>query len=77
MLILSNSGGAVGAEALADYVKKREGGNEKHGAGEIHRLVYCCAFCLQAGTSLMHGLGNQPLPWFDIKVYLFFALLSL
>lgn len=76
MLTLPNSGGVVGAEALTDYVKELESGSKKQSAGEIHRLVYCCAFCLPAGASLMLALNNKPLPWFVIKVRPFFIYCS-
>lgn len=67
VLVYHSYGGVVGAEALTDYVKELESGSKKQSAGEIHRLVYCCAFCLPAGASLMLALNNKPLPWFVIK----------
>ena len=68
VILYHSYGGAVGSEALADYVKELEAGTKKEGWGKIRRLVYIAAFVLPEGGSLMGGLGFKPLPWFIIDV---------
>jgi hypothetical protein len=57
-----------GSEALKDYVQDLETGNKKEGRGMIQRLVFCCAFILPEGGSLMAALQFQDLPWFIVNV---------
>ena len=71
VILYHSYGGAVGSEALADYVKELEAGTEKEGWGKIRRLVYIAAFVLPEGGSLMAALGFKPLPWFIIDVSAF------
>jgi pimeloyl-ACP methyl ester carboxylesterase len=63
VMLYHSYGGAVGSEALADYLKE----GKKEGWGRIRRLVYIAAFVLPEGGSLMGALGFKPLPWFMIS----------
>lgn len=68
VMLYHSYGGAVGSEALAEYVKDLEGKDKKEGWGSVKRLVYIAAFVLSEGGSLMAALGFKPLPWFIIDV---------
>ena len=48
-MLYHSYGGAVGSEALAEYVKELEGGGKKEGWGSVRRLVYIAAFVLPEG----------------------------
>jgi hypothetical protein len=75
-MLYHSYGGAVGSEALADYVKRLQSGGAKEGWGKIRRLVYIAAFVLPEGGSLMAALGFKALPWFIIDVSFMFYLLT-
>ena len=38
------------------------------GKGKIRRLVFCCAFVLPEGSSLLDALGGQPGTWIIVDV---------
>jgi pimeloyl-ACP methyl ester carboxylesterase len=76
VMLYHSYGGAVGSEALADYVKRLQSGGAKEGWGKIRRLVYIAAFVLPEGGSLMAALGFKALPWFIIDVSFMFYLLT-
>ncbi|KAE8445584.1 hypothetical protein EG329_013217 [Mollisiaceae sp. DMI_Dod_QoI] len=63
VLVCHSYAGIAGSEAVAEYVKSLESG-QKQGYGKIKRLVYCCAFALPEGASLLSVLQFKPLPWF-------------
>ena len=65
VVILFHSYGSIpGTSACKGFLKSdREAAGKK--GGVVH-LIYCCAFAVDEGMSLMDGLGGQPLPWFDI-----------
>lgn len=71
VIIYHSYGSVPGSEALSEYMKELEGGNRKEGWGKIQRLVFCCAFVLPEGGSLMAALQYKDLPWFIVKVHLF------
>ena len=75
VMIYHSYGGVPGSEALGEYLKTLETGEKKEGWGIVRRLVYCCAFVLPEGGSLMAALGFKPLPWFIIDVRTFFLTL--
>jgi hypothetical protein len=68
VMVYHSYGGVPGSEALGEYIKTLESGEKKEGWGIVRRLVYCCAFVLPEGGSLMAALGFKPLPWFIIDV---------
>jgi pimeloyl-ACP methyl ester carboxylesterase len=72
VIVYHSYGGVPGSEALGEYIKALESGKKKEGWGIVRRLVYCCAFVLPEGGSLMAALGFKPLPWFIIDVRTFF-----
>ncbi|TVY75868.1 hypothetical protein LSUE1_G005114 [Lachnellula suecica] len=62
VVMLYHSYGSVpGTEALAPYLSA-----PKPGYGKVLRLVFCTAFVLPEGGSLIAALNNEPLPWFKI-----------
>ncbi|PMD13988.1 prolyl aminopeptidase-like protein [Hyaloscypha hepaticicola] len=67
VIIYHSYGSVPGSEALSEYMKELEGGNRKEGWGKIQRLVFCCAFVLPEGGSLMAALQYKDLPWFIVK----------
>jgi hypothetical protein len=75
VIVYHSYGGVPGSEALGEYIKTLESGDKKEGWGIVRRLVYCCAFVLPEGGSLMAALGFKPLPWFIIDVRTFFLTL--
>jgi pimeloyl-ACP methyl ester carboxylesterase len=75
VIVYHSYGGVPGSEALGEYIKTLESGEKKVGWGIVRRLVYCCAFVLPEGGSLMAALGFKPLPWFIIDVRTFFLTL--
>jgi hypothetical protein len=75
VIVYHSYGGVPGSEALGEYIKTLESGEKKEGWGIVRRLVYCCAFVLPEGGSLMAALGFKPLPWFIIDVRTFFLTL--
>ena len=70
VIIYHSYGSVPGSEALSEYMKELEGGKRKEGWGKIQRLVFCCAFVLPEGGSLMAALQYKDLPWFIVKVRL-------
>jgi pimeloyl-ACP methyl ester carboxylesterase len=72
VIVYHSYGGVPGSEALGEYIKSLESGEKKEGWGIVRRLVYCCAFVLPEGGSLMAALGFKPLPWFIIDVRTYF-----
>jgi pimeloyl-ACP methyl ester carboxylesterase len=72
VIIYHSYGGVPGSEALGEYIKTLDCGEKKEGWGIVRRLVYCCAFVLPEGGSLMAALRFKPLPWFIIDVRTFF-----
>jgi hypothetical protein len=68
ILIYHSYGGVPGSEALAEYTKDLESGTKKDGWGKIRRLIFCCAFVLPEGGSLMAALQFNNLPWFIVDV---------
>ena len=69
VMIYHSYGGSPGSEALKNYVSDLStGGSQKPGHGSVKRLVYCTAFVLPEGGSLMAALQFKPLPWFIIDV---------
>ncbi|KAJ0123622.1 hypothetical protein J7T55_012088 [Diaporthe amygdali] len=65
VLFMHSYGGVVGTEACRGL-----GGKDREAAGKkggVIRLIYCTAFMVGEGVSLMDMLGNQPLPWFIIS----------
>lgn len=71
VILMHSYGGVVGSEGLKNYLKELEGkgaGGGKEGRGEVKRMVFCCAFVLHEGGSLMLALGGKNLPWFNVKV---------
>jgi hypothetical protein len=70
VIIYHSYGSNPGSEALAEYTKDLKSGTKKRGWGQIRRLVYCCAFVLPEGGSLMAALQFKDLPWFIVKVCL-------
>jgi pimeloyl-ACP methyl ester carboxylesterase len=68
VLIYHSYGSVPGSEALSEYVKKLESGNQKEGWGKIRRLVFCSAFVLPEEGSLMAALQFKDLPWFIVNV---------
>jgi pimeloyl-ACP methyl ester carboxylesterase len=72
VILYHSYGGVVGSEALSEYLKELGDGDKKNDGvyGQVRRLIYCSAFALPAGASLMLALNNQPLPWFVIDVCL-------
>ncbi|CAK7237917.1 hypothetical protein SBRCBS47491_010205 [Sporothrix bragantina] len=61
VLFMHSYGGVVGTEACRglDAASRKKDGKK----GGIVRLVYCAAFLLPEGGSLMEMLGGVPLPW--------------
>lgn len=70
VLIMHSYGGTVGSEALRGYVEELEAASTKKRWGRVVRLVYCAAFLLPEGGSLLAALRGIPLPWFIIEVSL-------
>lgn len=70
MLFMHSYGGVVGTEAVKEFVDVdgETGRGRGCGRGRVVRLIYCCAFVLPKGASLMIALKGEPLPWFEIKV---------
>jgi hypothetical protein len=68
VIIYHSYGSVPGSEALVEYLKDLEGGTKKEGWGKIQRLVFCCAFVLPEGGSLMAALQFKDLPWFIVDV---------
>ena len=65
VIILFHSYGSMpGSSACRGLLKSDREAAGKPG-GIVH-LIYCCAFAVDEGVSLMDGLGGQPLPGFDI-----------
>jgi pimeloyl-ACP methyl ester carboxylesterase len=65
VLVVHSYGGVIGTEAVRGFAKsdrEKEGKN-----GGVSHLYYCCAFALPEGASLMGGLNNKPLPWFQLN----------
>jgi len=67
VIIYHSYGSVPGSEALVDYLKELESGTKKEGWGKIQRLVFCCAFILPEGGSLMAALQFKDLPWFIVN----------
>ncbi|KAL1864006.1 hypothetical protein Daus18300_007971 [Diaporthe australafricana] len=65
VVFMHSYGGVVGTQACRGLGKRERGAAGKKGG--VVRLVYCCAFLLGDGVSLMDMLGNQPLPWFILS----------
>ncbi|ROW10502.1 hypothetical protein VMCG_01769 [Cytospora schulzeri] len=64
VLFMHSYGGVVGAEACRGLGKEeREASGKK---GGVVRLIYCCAFVIDEGFSVMDMLNNQPFPWFVV-----------
>jgi hypothetical protein len=70
VIVYHSYGSVPGSEALVDYLSDLESGKKNEGWGKIKRLVFCCAFILPEGGSLMAALQFKDLPWFVTKVYL-------
>lgn len=68
VMVYHSYGGACGSEALAPYIEDLKNGVKKEGWGTVKRLIYCCAFALPLGGSLMAALMFKDLPWFIVKV---------
>jgi hypothetical protein len=68
VMVYHSYGGACGAEALAPHVEDLKNGVQKEGWGTVKRLIYCCAFSLPLGGSLMAELRFKDLPWFIVEV---------
>lgn len=68
VMVYHSYGGSAGSQALSEYVGKSESERKKGDEGKVRRLVYCCAFVLPEGNSLMTALGEKLLPWFIIDV---------
>jgi len=76
-MIFHSYGGVPGCEALAEYLSDLEDskaagegkGKVREGWGKVRRLVFCTAFVLPKGGSLMAALGGKDLPWFRVEVY--------
>ncbi|RDW82484.1 alpha hydrolase-16 [Coleophoma cylindrospora] len=66
VVIMHSYGGTVGSEALGEYVADMEKG-EKPGRGKVVRMVFCTAFCLPIGSSLMKALEMKRMPWFIVN----------
>lgn len=65
VVFMHSYGGVVGAEACRGLGKKeREASGKK---GGVVRLIYCCAFMIDEGTSPMDLFNHQPLPWFILS----------
>ncbi|KUI74576.1 hypothetical protein VM1G_10068 [Cytospora mali] len=65
VVFMHSYGGIVGTESCRGLGKKeREASGKKGGVVE---LIYCCAFMVEEGVSIMDMLGNQPLPWFVVS----------
>ena len=67
MMMYHSYGGVPGSEALGDYIREQSE-HKTNKRGKVLRLVFCAAFCLPEGVSLMDALAGEPLPWFDIDV---------
>ena len=77
-MIFHSYGGVPGCEALAEYLSDLEDGQAagegkgkgkgREGWGNVRRLVFCTAFVLPKGGSLMAALGGKDLPWFKVEV---------
>jgi len=66
ILILFHSyGGIPGSSACEGLLKSDRETAGKNG-GIVH-LIYCAAFAVEEGVSLMDGLGGEPLPWWNFS----------
>ncbi|KAL0941534.1 uncharacterized protein CTRU02_204297 [Colletotrichum truncatum] len=65
VLFMHSYGGVVGCEACRglDKVSRKKLGK----LGGVIRLVFCSAFLLAEGTSLLDMLQGKPLPWFVLS----------
>ncbi|KAF9878659.1 hypothetical protein CkaCkLH20_03559 [Colletotrichum karsti] len=65
VLFMHSYGGVVGCEACRglDKATRQELGKP----GGVIRLVFCSAFLLSEGTSLLDVLQGKPLPWFILS----------
>lgn len=70
VIVYHSYGSVPGSEALVDYLKDLESKTKKRGWGNVQRLVFCCAFVLPEGGSLMAALQSKDLPWFIKNVCL-------
>lgn len=70
VIIYHSYGSVPGSEALVGYLNELGSGSKKEGWGKILRLVFCCAFILPEGGSLMAALQFKDLPWFIVDVCL-------
>jgi len=74
VLFFHSYGGVPGCEALGEYVKDMEDNKEaregkrkrENGWGKVRQLIFCAAFVLPKGGSLMAALGGKDLPWFRV-----------
>lgn len=64
VLVTHSYGGVPGSNAVRGLGKKERGGD----AAGVLSVVYMASFAIPAGTSLLDGLGGNPLPWWDITV---------
>ncbi|KAK7715232.1 hypothetical protein SLS64_003930 [Diaporthe eres] len=65
VVFMHSYGGVVGTEACRGLGKKeREAAGKK---GGVVRLIYCTAFLVGEGVSLMDMLGGKPMPWFILS----------
>jgi Alpha/beta hydrolase family len=62
ILLMHSYGGVPGSSATEGLVKSVREKSGKSG-GVVH-LIYCTAFALPVGVSLMDALGGNPAPWF-------------
>ncbi|KAG8974881.1 hypothetical protein FRB90_009700 [Tulasnella sp. 427] len=66
VLLFMHSYGAVpGCEAIKGLTKSASDQEGRQG-GVVH-LVFCTAFILKEGVSLLGPVGDQPLPWFRLS----------
>ncbi|KAI3395438.1 hypothetical protein diail_1301 [Diaporthe ilicicola] len=65
VVFMHSYGGVVGTESCRGLGKKQREADGKKGG--VIRLIYCCAFLLAEGTSLMDNVGDQPMPWFILS----------
>ena len=66
VVVLCHSyGGMAVMPALRGFSQRERSAAGKKGG--VTFLIYCCAFALPNGVSLMDALNNTPLPWFDVS----------
>lgn len=62
VILFHSYGGLPGTSACKGLLKSDRSSTGRSG-GIVH-LIYCCAFAVEEGVSVMDRLGGQPLPWF-------------